>query len=45
MFDFFSRTTGPISTKHGTNYSWGKGFKFVQMKGNALLQLEIIAKE
>jgi hypothetical protein len=25
IFDFFSRTTGPILTKLGTNHSWGKG--------------------
>jgi hypothetical protein len=36
IFDFFSRTTGPILTKLGTNHPWGRGFKFVQMKGIAL---------
>jgi hypothetical protein len=45
IFDFFSRTTGPILTRLGTNHPWGKGFKFVQTKGIALLQGEIIAKE
>jgi hypothetical protein len=25
IFDFFSRTTGPILTKLGTNHPWGKG--------------------
>jgi hypothetical protein len=42
---FFSRTTRPILTRHGINHPWGKGFKFVQMKGIALLQGEVIAKE
>jgi hypothetical protein len=45
VFDFFSRTTGPILTKLGTNHPWGREFKFVQMKGIAPLQEEIIAKE
>jgi hypothetical protein len=44
MFDFFSRTSGPILTRLGTNHPWGRGFKFVQMKGNALFKGEIIAK-
>jgi hypothetical protein len=42
---FFSRTTGPILTRLGTNHPWGRGFKFVQMKGIAPLQGEIIAKQ
>jgi hypothetical protein len=25
IFDFFSRTTGPILTTLGTNHPWGKG--------------------
>ena len=25
IFDFFSRTAGPILTKLGTNHPWGKG--------------------
>jgi hypothetical protein len=25
IFDFFSRTTGPILTKLGTNHPWGGG--------------------
>jgi hypothetical protein len=25
MFDFFSRTTGPILTKLGRNHPWGVG--------------------
>jgi hypothetical protein len=45
IFDFFSRTTGPILTKLGTNHPWEKGFKFLQMKGITPLQGEIIAKE
>jgi hypothetical protein len=45
IFDFFSRTTGPILTRLGTNHPWVEGFKFIQMKRNALLQGEIIAKE
>jgi hypothetical protein len=27
----FSITTGPFSTRLGTNYPWGRGFKFVQI--------------
>ena len=34
IFDFFSRTTGPILTKIGTNHPWVMGgLKFVQIKG------------
>jgi hypothetical protein len=40
-----SRTTGPILSKLGTNHPWGRGFKFVQIKGIAPLQGEIIAKQ
>jgi hypothetical protein len=29
IFDFFSRTTGPISAKLCTNHPWGRGFRFV----------------
>jgi hypothetical protein len=32
----FSRITGPITTRVGINHPWGRGFKFVQMKGIAL---------
>ena len=39
---FFSRTTGPISTKQ-SKLGW-RGFKFVQLKGFALFQREIIRK-
>jgi hypothetical protein len=42
---FFSRTTSPILTRLGTNYPWREGFKFVQTKGIAPLQGEVIAKE
>jgi hypothetical protein len=42
---FFSRTTGAILTRLGTNHHWEEGFKFVQMKGIAPLQGEVIAKE
>jgi hypothetical protein len=41
----FSRTTGPILTRLGTNHPLGRGFKFVQMKGIAILQGEIMAKK
>ena len=41
---FFSRTTEPISTKLGINHLWVKSLKFVQMKGPALFQGEIISK-
>jgi hypothetical protein len=27
IFDFFSRTTGPILTKLGTNHPWGEGIQ------------------
>jgi hypothetical protein len=35
----------PNLTRLGINHPWGRGFKFVQMKGFANLQGEIIAKE
>jgi hypothetical protein len=41
----FSKTTGPILTRLGINHPWGRGFKFVQMKGIAFLEGEVIAKE
>jgi hypothetical protein len=34
ILDFFSRTTGPILTRLGTNHPWGREIKFVQMKGD-----------
>jgi hypothetical protein len=42
---FFSRTTVPILTTLITNRPMGRGLKFVKMKGNALLEGEIMAKE
>jgi hypothetical protein len=44
IFNFFSRITGPILTRLGTDHLWVKGFQVYQMKGIALLQWEIIAK-
>jgi hypothetical protein len=34
-----------ILTRLSTNHPWGRGFKFIQMKGIAPLQGEVIAKE
>jgi hypothetical protein len=35
---FFFRTTGPISTRLGTNHSWGEGIEvFFQIKGGIFL--------
>ena len=45
IFDFFSRTTGPILSRLGTNHPWGRGFRIVEMKGNDLAEGEVIAKE
>jgi hypothetical protein len=42
---YFSRTTGPILTDLAHFILRWRGFKFVQMKGIALLEGEIIAKE
>jgi hypothetical protein len=42
---FFSRTTGPSLTRLGTNHLWGSEFKFVLMKGFALLQGEVTVKK
>jgi hypothetical protein len=39
---FFTRTTGPILTRLGTNRPWMKGLKFVQRKRIALFQGEVI---
>jgi hypothetical protein len=33
---FFSRTTGPILTRLGTNYPWGKGIQICSKKGDSL---------
>jgi hypothetical protein len=43
--NIFSKTTGPILTRLGINHPCGRGLKFVQMKGIALLQGEIVAKQ
>jgi hypothetical protein len=32
----FSRTTGPILTRLGTNHPWGRAFKVIQKKGIVL---------
>jgi hypothetical protein len=45
IFDFFSKSTGPILTRLSTDHPWGRDFKFVQIEGIALLQGEIIAKK
>ena len=45
IFIFFFRSTWSISTKHGTKHHWVKGFKFIQMKGNALFRGDIITKK
>jgi hypothetical protein len=42
---FFSRTTGPVLTRLGTNHSWVKEIHVCSKKGIAPLQREIIAKE
>ena len=41
---FFSRTTGPISTKLGQNHSWVKGILIIQMKDLSSFQGEMITK-
>ena len=33
IFDFFSRTTGPILTKLGTNHPWGEGIQVCSNEG------------
>jgi hypothetical protein len=38
----FSRTAEPILTKVGTNHPWVKGILIVQIKGNLLVQGEIL---
>jgi hypothetical protein len=42
---FFSRTTGPILTRLGTNHPWVKVIQICSKKGDNPLQGEIIAKE
>jgi hypothetical protein len=44
-FKIFSRTTGPILIRLGIIILGGRGFKFLQMKGIAFLEGEVIAKE
>ena len=44
IFIFFSRTNTPISTELGTKHPLGRGFKFVQIKGHAHIQGELITK-
>ena len=34
IFDFFSRTTGPILTKLGTNHPWGEGIQVCSNEGD-----------
>jgi hypothetical protein len=45
LFKIFSRTTGPILTRLRINHPGGRGLNFLQMKGIALLEGEVIAKE
>ena len=40
----FSRTTVPISNKLGTQHSFLKGFKFVQIKDRAVFQADFFFK-
>jgi hypothetical protein len=36
IFNFFSRTTGPILTRLGTNHPWGKGIQVCSNEGRHL---------
>ena len=46
FFIFFSRTTGPISTKLGkTRHPWEKGFKFLYRQDHVLFKGDIIGKQ
>jgi hypothetical protein len=36
IFDFFSRTYGPILTRLGTNHPWGEGIQVCSNKGDRL---------
>jgi hypothetical protein len=36
IFDFFSRTTGPILTRLGTNHPWGEGIQVCSNEGDHL---------
>jgi hypothetical protein len=40
-----SRTTGPISTRLGTNHPWEEGIQVCSNEGKPPLKGEIIAKE
>jgi hypothetical protein len=35
IFDFFSRTTGPILTRLGTNHPWVKGIQVYSKEGDS----------
>jgi hypothetical protein len=35
IFDFFSRTTGPILTRLGTNHPWVKGIQVCSNEGDS----------
>jgi hypothetical protein len=35
IFDFFSRTTGPILTRLGTNHPWVKGIEVCSKEGDS----------
>jgi hypothetical protein len=35
IFDFFSRTVGPILTRLGTNHPWVKGIQVCSMEGDS----------
>jgi hypothetical protein len=35
IFDFFSRTTGPILTRVGTNHPWVKGIQVCSKEGDS----------
>jgi hypothetical protein len=35
IFDFFSRTTGPILTRLGTNHPWEKGIQVSSKEGDS----------
>jgi hypothetical protein len=41
----FSRTSWLSLIRLDINHPWGMGFKFIEMKGIALLQGEMILKE
>jgi hypothetical protein len=44
LLKIFFRTTRPILTRLGTSHPWEERLKFVQIKGIAPLQWEVIAK-